>query len=599
MQRCGRRGRRPRHARRVCSPDRSRSLLGEDLGAAFAESGAGRHYGLGLGWAKRDNGGRMTWLPVVERELRVAARRRGTYWSRLSAAFAGWAVAAWILAAANNGSAQNGAVVFRILAGLVFAYTALAGLLATGDCLSEEKREGTLGLLFLTDLKGYDVVLGKLASTSVKTIYGVLAVAPVLAVSIVLGAVTEGEVARVVLVAVNLLFFFLSAGLFASAVCRQDNRSLALAAILSVFLLAGMPALTRVHALHIAHPDVGFIFSPAFGCFSAFEDVYHRFPRAWFWLNCLLTQIYAWSLLGLACWIVPRSWQDASAGREARRRLVKVKSVRGTAERKEVLAVNVFLWRAARPGLQRTVVWLALLAVALLWFAVDSVLPVARFDVTKDILTLLLAGVVLKAWLASEASATLSADRRNAAMELLLTTPLPEKEIIKGQRLALWRQFAEPAAAVFLANILLLFMEILQLPAGSNVMDERNLLVGLHLITGGSLLVDLLALSWVGMWLGLVQRKPNRAAALALLQILLAPYLLFFAFDIMASGGAPNPSSVLIFTNIVGLASGFFFAQSANTRLTEWFRKVVAEGVGPKFRPEAEPGDAPALEGAE
>jgi len=542
----------------------------------------------------------MTLLPVVERELRVAARRRGTYWSRLAAAVAGWAVAAGTLLAASNGTSQNGAIVFRILAALLFVYAALAGVLATCDCLSEEKREGTLGLLFLTDLKGYDVVFGKLASTSVKTIHGVLAVAPVLAVSLVLGAVTGGEVARVVLVSVNLLFLFLSVGLFASAVCRQDNRALGLAVILSVLLLTGLPAVARLHFLHIANPDVAFIFSPAFGCFSALDILYHRFPHAWFWLNCLMTQIYAWSLLGLCCWIVPRSWQDSSAGKERRRRgLVKLKTVRGTAERKEVLAVNVFLWRAVRPGMQRTVVWLALLAVALMWFALDSILPVARFDVTKDILTLMLAGMVLKAWLASEASSTLSADRRNAAMELLLTTPLPEKEILRGQRLALWRQFAEPAAAIFLANILLLGMELLHAPPGSNLTDYRNLLVGLHVITGGSLLVDFLALSWIGMWQGLVRRKPSRAAALALMQILLVPYLLFFAFDVMGSGGIPNPYSVLIFANILGLASGFFFAQNANTRLVQWFRRVVAEGVAPNFRAEIEEDAAPALEGAE
>ncbi len=541
----------------------------------------------------------MTLLPVVERELRVAARRRGTYWSRLTAAVAGWAVAAWTLLAASNGSTQNGAIVFSVLAALVFVYAALAGILTTCDCLSEEKREGTLGLLFLTDLKGYDVVFGKLASTSVKTIHGVLAVAPVLAVSLVLGAVTGGEVARVVLVSVNLLFFFLSVGLFASSVCRQDNRSLGLAVILSVLWLTAIPAVARLHFLHLGNPDVAFIFSPVFGCFAALENMYHRFPHPWFWLNCLMTQIYAWSLLGLTCWIVPRSWQDSSAGRERRRGLVKMKTVRGTAERKEVLAVNVFLWRAAQPGLQRTVVWLALLAIALMWFALDSFLPVTRFDVTKDILTLILAGVVVKAWLASEACSTLSADRRNAAMELLLTTPLPEKEIIKGQRLALWRQFAEPAAAVFLANIILLVMELLYAPPGSNLTDYRNLLVGLHVITGASLLVDLLALSWTGMWQGLVQRKPNRGAALALVQILLVPYLLFFAFDVMASGGLPNAYSVVIFTNILGFASAFFFAQNSNTRLVQWFRRVVADGVAPKFRAAAEEDATLALEGAE
>src|SRR5580658_1258794 len=143
----------------------------------------------------------MTFLPVVERELRVAARRRGTYWGRLIVAVVGWAVAAWILLAANGPGAQNGAVVFKVLAVLVFAYAALAGLLSTSDCVSEEKRDGTLGLLFLTDLKGYDVVFGKLVSTSLTSIHGVLAVAPALAVSIVLGAVTQGEVTRVMLVA--------------------------------------------------------------------------------------------------------------------------------------------------------------------------------------------------------------------------------------------------------------------------------------------------------------------------------------------------------------------------------------------------------------
>src|SRR5208283_1890274 len=130
-------------------------------------------------------------------------------------------------------------------------------------------------------------------------------------------------------------------------------------------------------------------------------------------------------------------------------------------------------------------VWLALLAVALLWLVLKSVFALKPFDAMADILTLVLAGGVLKIWLASEASATLSADRRHAALELLLTTPLPEAEIIKGQRLALWRQFAEPAAAVFVANIFLLFMEVMRLPAGAGMANQRDLLVGLHLIVGG------------------------------------------------------------------------------------------------------------------
>ena len=51
------------------------------------------------------------------------------------------------------------------LTGSAVFYCLLSGVWFTADCLSEEKREGTLGLLFLTDLKGYDVVFGKLVAT--------------------------------------------------------------------------------------------------------------------------------------------------------------------------------------------------------------------------------------------------------------------------------------------------------------------------------------------------------------------------------------------------------------------------------------------------
>ena len=73
-------------------------------------------------------------------------------------------------------------------------YCLLSGVWFTADCLSEEKREGTLGLLFLTDLKGYDVVLGKLVATSLNGLYAVLAAVPILALPLLMGGVAPGEV---------------------------------------------------------------------------------------------------------------------------------------------------------------------------------------------------------------------------------------------------------------------------------------------------------------------------------------------------------------------------------------------------------------------
>src|SRR5690348_13115289 len=105
----------------------------------------------------------MTFLPIVERELIEASRRRGTYWIRLAAAAVGLLIGGWVMLMTHNQPpAQLGIALFVALSIAAFVYCLSVGIFRTADCLSEEKREGTLGLLFLTDLKGYDIVLGKL-----------------------------------------------------------------------------------------------------------------------------------------------------------------------------------------------------------------------------------------------------------------------------------------------------------------------------------------------------------------------------------------------------------------------------------------------------
>ena len=65
-----------------------------------------------------------------------------------------------------------GQSLFATLSVIAFAYCLLAGIRYTAGALSEERREGTLGLLFLTDLRGFDVVIGKLAVTSLHAFFG-------------------------------------------------------------------------------------------------------------------------------------------------------------------------------------------------------------------------------------------------------------------------------------------------------------------------------------------------------------------------------------------------------------------------------------------
>src|SRR2546423_1576226 len=122
----------------------------------------------------------MTFLPIVDRELRVASRRRGTFWIRTSMGLVAIGLGTFLYLANIDSPPQL--LARRIFFGLTVLsmfFSLFAGRRLTADCLSEEKRQGTLGLLFLTDLKGYDIVLGKLAATSLSGFYCLLAAIPV------------------------------------------------------------------------------------------------------------------------------------------------------------------------------------------------------------------------------------------------------------------------------------------------------------------------------------------------------------------------------------------------------------------------------------
>jgi ABC-type transport system involved in multi-copper enzyme maturation permease subunit len=526
----------------------------------------------------------MTFLPVVERELRVAARRRGTYWGRFTAGLIGAALAAWILLVMQDADEKMvGAQLFAVVSAVVFLYATVAGTLVTCDCLSEEKREGTLGLLFLTDLKGHDVVLGKLAATSVNAFYGMLAVLPMLAIPFIVGGVTQSEMLRVVLVSINLLFFFLSIGLFVSAVCREDNWALGLSILIGLALVLGGPVMTQFKSF--PYPTTAILSSPAADCFLAFDSNYSTSPHSWFWLNAAATHFYCWIFFGLACRIVPRSWQDAAIGTRMSSPLASP-PVRRARIRRELLAVNPFLWRVARSGRKRMLVWLTLIILVVLWSRYARWFSSDFLEPGVDLLLLVPAGLILKVWLTAEASRTLSEDRHSGGLELLLSTPFHEKDIVRGQLAALWRQFGPPVFAVLLAYLVFLIAEIRRWPAADRMDWLKN-----HLVLAGFLASDMIALSWVGMWLGLLNRKPNRAALLALTRLVVLPAAIFVVLMCLWSLGKRTgdvaATTILIFWVIPALAADLYFGLGARAKLRAEFRTTVAEG--PARKPLAEP----------
>src|SRR5512133_3898623 len=120
----------------------------------------------------------MTSLPIAQRELRVAARRKRTWILRVMALLIAL-VPAFFYLATFRGDRVVEYDLFRPLSWISYAGCML-GCFLTFDSISREKREGTLGLLFLAPLRPYDSVLGKLAARWIDAFYCLMAMFPVI-----------------------------------------------------------------------------------------------------------------------------------------------------------------------------------------------------------------------------------------------------------------------------------------------------------------------------------------------------------------------------------------------------------------------------------
>src|SRR6185369_15398136 len=103
----------------------------------------------------------MSLLPLIERELRCSARHRFAWDLRLIGA--GLLLVAFLLfsLSAENG-VSGGAKLFSYLHMTLFGAIWIIVPFLTADCLSRERRERTLGLLFLTEIKAGPIVAAKL-----------------------------------------------------------------------------------------------------------------------------------------------------------------------------------------------------------------------------------------------------------------------------------------------------------------------------------------------------------------------------------------------------------------------------------------------------
>jgi ABC-type transport system involved in cytochrome c biogenesis permease component len=471
----------------------------------------------------------MTALPIVERELRVASRRRATYamrWGFTLVAVLVFLMGLGMLMRRGMPAAEHGRFLFRLLLALGFVYCLLVGARTTADSVSEEKREGTLGLLFLTDLRGYDVVLGKLAAGSLNAVYGLLAILPVIFLPLQLGGVTGVQLLLASVLLLNTLFLSVMVGVWISALSREE-RPAVFATLLAILVLTVGPGLIAfLVASHGAgpwdrpEPIVALLaLSPGFGLWHVLID--GQTPGGWgmprwvFWLSQAWVHLTGWILFAWTCRMMPHLWRiDYPSPRLARWSawwngfLYGLGPAR-VAIRRRLLEQHPLVWLTQRERGKPMYAWGFLGAVTAIWvwgrWTEGDVMTDRQ--VASPMVWLVL--LFFRVWLVSEASARLSEDRRSGALELLLSTPLNEREVVRGQWLALRRQFLMPWLVFLVLEFLLL---------------RQSHSEGWLLAQMPVRLVEFTALGWVGMWLGLTLRSVTRAILVTFGLVLVLPW---------------------------------------------------------------------------
>ncbi len=476
----------------------------------------------------------MALLPVVERELRVAARRPGTYWGRVVSGGVGVLVFSYILWTDGISYIFRGSPVghraFNALFYLGILSSLFAGTSLTSDAIASEKREGTLGLLFLTDLKAWQIALGKLAASSIGAVYWLLGFFPVLALCLLLGGISGGEFARSILTLLMTLGLSLAVGLAVSTYSRESMRAAGRANLLLVFLAFGPRVLVSAVALGLQKIGIS---EEITSQWTESEWISWISPlAAWsntqadgandgrYWASIAYTLLITLVCFAVVVWKLPMAWQDRPAkDRPAKSwwRFPNLK-VEREKQRRRWLDENPLAWRFLRRWFRGDLIFSVLGLWIVVAFGILSLFLSNSSRGTRTTSQLLgpayiamtFAGhVLLRAWMSNEATRPWTDDRRSGAMEWLLVAPFTPRDFIASGWAALRYRFLIPTGLVAGLDIVAMVVAPGEMEADGYWHFWWFTVARIFL-----LVLDLVAIGWLGMWIGISSqyRRPQGIA---------------------------------------------------------------------------------------
>ncbi len=452
----------------------------------------------------------MTFLPIIARELRARARTRGTYWTRLAVALIGVLLCVGELTVSGPlvTPAQTGGIVFDLMTSAAFLLCCGASLLAA-EAIGSERREGTLGLLFLTRVRSFDVLAAKLVSVGTTCLCALVGLLPALMLPALAGGVTPGAAFHKAVALAATLLFTLCAGLRAAAAQPQRTRA-AFGAVLIVALAAVVPFLVSF-AGGVCKYAV--LLSPLFLIIVAGDGPYQA-ARGFYWGAFVTVQVlgwllFAWAGFRLRCSIGQEGGVEVARPPPPPAKLEReVGLVRWRPDKEDAGPIE---WLAYRQRGVSAVLWVtAVVALAFSrWVAVGSK-PAGIAGVPPVWLLLWPLGVAaaagggaVVAWVSGRFFASA---RRTGELELLLPTPVGAESIVTDQWRVLKRTFVWPVVFLQVATVVpVVGMTDIRSTGLSAIWPMQSLVAALlsfvntYLGTG--------ALCWLGLWFGLAARR--------------------------------------------------------------------------------------------
>jgi ABC-type transport system involved in multi-copper enzyme maturation permease subunit len=433
----------------------------------------------------------MVLLPLVRRELRVQTRRSSAWWLRVIAGgftFACWGVPVLL----GSMAVTNGRTSFLLLSIFPLLFAAFTGVFTTADMISKERREGTLGLLFLTRVHPLEVVVSKFISGVWQWAICLVAVLPMFLLPIIVGGVSGTEVMVMMALLVGVCFLSASVGLFVSSLVRS---AVAATVWSFLFLLCWFFAGALFSALLPKAAGTALAsLSPPHLYFSLIQPT----PAPWLDITPIPLSLLlpAFLLVIASRCILPGNLQAVTTRRSQNRPFQRA-----------------FFYG----GIATLLIFTAL-------FVIDPSWP--RRLLKDGLLAFLVIALHTGAKLALTVRATRPFSNKRW-LETVLTTPIQIRDLIWIEFKSWLLVFGFLIGAVLIVDLIVFHV----LPYRAIAASWFTFYLPLSVLL---LLADSLALCSSGLWHGAKSRTVNKAAGNAMTQVLLSPVVI--AFFLFAAG---------------------------------------------------------------